>query len=244
MDDLILPDWPAPPCVKAVSTTRRGGLSKAPYDHFNLALHVGDDPDAVHANRKLLKQSLKLPAEPLWLNQIHSNQVIHSDQKGSCNDADAMIGLQPGTVCVVMTADCLPLLICDRSGSKVSAVHAGWRGLLAGIIERAIAALAIEPKELIAWLGPAIGPDAFEVDEPVISSFTNLDPAYEQAFSVNRPGHWLMDIYALAEMKLRRSGVQRISGGELCTASDASRFYSYRRDGRTGRMASLIWIDK
>lgn len=236
--ELILPDWPAPPQVHACTTTRLGGVSTGPYASLNLGNHVGDDPAHVTENRARLRRGLALPAEPLWLTQVHGIAV--TEGQGGC--ADASVAFAPGTVCTVLTADCLPLLLCDRAGTAVAAVHAGWRGLLAGVIEAAVARLGVPASELLVWLGPAIGPEAFEVGEEVRTAFVTEDAAAVVAFRPSPAGRWLADIYALARLRLARCGVNAVYGGELCTFSDARHFYSYRRDGITGRMASLIWL--
>ncbi|GAB4289831.1 MAG: peptidoglycan editing factor PgeF [Thiohalomonadaceae bacterium] len=236
--ELILPDWPAPSQVHACATTRLGGVSTGPYASLNLGDQVGDDPACVAENRARLRDELQLPAEPLWLTQVHG--VAVAEGRGGC--ADASVAFAPGTVCTVMTADCLPLLLCDRAGTRVAAVHAGWRGLLAGVIEAAVARLGVPAAELLVWLGPAIGPQAFEVGDEVRTAFTAEDTAATAAFRPSPGGRWLADIYALARLRLARCGVNVVHGGGLCTFSDAARFYSYRRDGVTGRMASLIWL--
>ncbi len=239
--ELLRPDWPAPPQVHACTTTRAGGVSVGPYATLNLAGHVGDDPVAVAENRARLRRALALPAEPRWLNQVHGVAVADAASRCEC-DADASVATAPGTVCVVMTADCLPLLLCDRTGTRVAAVHAGWRGLLNGVIEAAVARLGAAPGELLVWLGPAIGPQAFEVGEEVRSAFLAGDGAAAAAFAPSPQGRWLADIYALARRRLARLGIDAVYGGGLCTYSDAERFYSYRREHVTGRMASLIWL--
>lgn len=236
--ELILPDWPAPANVRACTTTRQGGVSAGPYASLNLGDHVGDDPAHVTENRARLRRELALPAEPLWLTQVHGIAV--AEGQGGC--ADASVAFAPGTVCTVMTADCLPLLLCDRAGTAVAAVHAGWRGLLAGVIEAAVARLRIPAAELLVWLGPAIGPQSFEVGEEVRTAFMAEDAAAAAAFRPAPGGRWLADLYALARLRLARCGITAVYGGGLCTFSDAARFYSYRRDGVTGRMASLIWL--
>lgn len=236
--DILLPNWPAPPAVRACATTRMGGVSTGPYASLNLGDHVGDDPAAVAENRARLCRALVLPAEPLWLTQVHGIAV--AEGQGGC--ADASVAFAAGTVCTVMTADCLPLLLCDRAGTRVAAVHAGWRGLLAGVIEAAVTRLDVPGEELLAWLGPAIGSDAFEVGEEVRVAFMTEDAGAAEAFRPSPAGRWLADIYALARRRLARCGVSAVYGGELCTYHDAERFYSYRRDGVTGRMASLIWL--
>ncbi|MDR0702731.1 MAG: peptidoglycan editing factor PgeF [Azoarcus sp.] len=244
-DGFILPDWPAPPAVRALVTTRLGGHSKAPYDSLNLGAHVGDDPAAVAANRALLRRHL--PAEPYWLEQVHGTAVALADggARRAPPRADAAVARAPGAVCAVMTADCLPVLFCDRDGAAVAAAHAGWRGLAAGVLEAAIAAMAMPPARIIAWLGPAIGPAAFEVGDDVRDAFLALDPGACAAFAARETsGKWLADLYALARRRLTRAGVSRIYGGGRCTSTETARFYSYRRDGATGRFASLVWLEK
>ncbi|EGV32915.1 Multi-copper polyphenol oxidoreductase, laccase [Thiorhodococcus drewsii AZ1] len=240
----ILPDWPAPANVRAVSTTRVGGLSCGPYASLNLADHVGDDSGAVERNRRRLVQSLNLPGEPCWLNQVHGCRVVGADADGA--DADASVATEPGAVCAVMTADCLPLLICDDRGTRVAAVHAGWRGLAGGVIESAIDAVGGAPERLLVWLGPAIGPDAFEVGPEVREAFVAGSPEAVDAFRSSAGGskdeRWLADLFTLARQRLARRGVRRVFGGGDCTLSQPERFFSYRRDGVTGRMASLIWL--
>ncbi len=250
MGRLILPDWPAPPQVKSLMTTRIGGVSAVPYASLNLGSHVQDDPSAVAANRALLRQML--PSEPAWLNQIHGTGVVEADIASGAPDADASFTRQPGTVCAVLTADCLPVLFCARDGSVVAAAHAGWRGLAAGVLEATLAAMDVSPGEVMAWMGGAIGSDAFEVGAEVRTPFIQSHPEATRAF-VRAPRHgidpsaspekWLADIYTLARIRLNASGVTAVYGGGLCTYTDAARFYSYRRDGQTGRMASLIWIE-
>lgn len=238
----ITPDWPAPATVRALSTTRIGGVSPAPFASLNLATHVGDHPEHVARNRALVRSQLALPQEPNWLDQVHGVRVIDPARE-SDRCADAATTSAPRTVCVVMTADCLPLLLCDRGGRSVGAAHAGWRGLAAGLLEQTVAAMQSPPDELIAWLGPAIGPDAFEVGSEVVEAFTRHDPNAAEAFQAHRPGHWLADLYQLARQRLTDAGVTAIFGGERCTFSEEELFFSYRRDGRSGRMASLIWLD-
>lgn len=246
---LLQPDWPAPANVHAWSTSRLQGVSDTPFQGLNLALHVGDSAEVVLQNRQHLVQVLALPREPLWLDQVHQQQVVNAAEW--INDealnrppqADASYSLQAGVVCVVMTADCLPLLICNRRGNKVAAVHAGWRGLAAGVIESTLTALQQPASELLVWLGPAIGFSAFEVGEEVRQAFIAEDVEASSAFKQNRPGHYLADIYSLARRRLQACGVQAIYGGDYCTFDDANHFYSYRRDGTTGRQASLVWFD-
>ncbi len=241
MTEVITPDWPAPSRVQALSTTRIGGFSLPPYDSFNLGDHVGDQPQAVIKNRQLLQQ-LGLPSSPYWLEQVHGCDVVEVGIESS-QIADASISCQPGKVLAIMTADCLPLLLCDKQGSCVAAVHAGWRGLLDGVIEAAIDKMSLPPAEIIAWMGPAIGPTAFEVGDEVFQTFAQRDPASADYFKDNRPGHKLADIYGLARQRLAAKGVAFIGGGQCCTVSDSARFFSYRRDGVTGRMATLIWLE-
>jgi len=238
--DCICPDWPAPAAVRACSTTRAGGVSGGPWRGLNLAGHVADDPAAVRENRHRLVAQLGLPGEPPWLEQVHGVTVRTPHAASDC--ADACFEDRPGRVCAVLTADCLPVLLCNTAGTRVAAAHAGWRGLLAGILEHAVAAFADPADQLLAWLGPAIGPAAFEVGDEVRAAFLAEDPASAAHFATGRPGHWHADLYGLARQRLARSGVDRVSGGGLCTFSDAERFFSYRRDGVTGRMASLIWL--
>ena len=239
--DWIVPDWPAPPGVRSLITTRNGGVSAGAYGSFNLGLRTGDDEAAVHANRQLLRAWL--PQEPKWLRQVHGAKVVVADGLAGLPEADASIARNAGTICAVMIADCMPVLLCDRSGSVVGIAHAGWRGLSSGVIENAVRETAVAPRELLAWLGPAIGPDAFEVGSEVREAFLNADPAAAEAFKPYRAGKWLADLFRLARQRLARCGVQQVFGGGLCTHRDAARFYSYRRDPVTGRMAALIWLD-
>lgn len=238
-NELIVPDWPAPSNVKALQTTRKGGFSRSPFDTFNLGAHVGDDPITVERNRQLLGD--QLPSEPVWLEQVHGVDVVQADSAGCVSRADASVTQRKNTVCVVMTADCLPILLCDRAGTAVGALHAGWRGLAGGVIETAVKAMATEPQNLLAWLGPAIGPQAFEVGDDVRQVFLSHDPDSAIAF-VEREAKYLADIYQLARQRLAALGVKHVYGGGYCTYDDAERFYSYRRDGRTGRMATMIWL--
>lgn len=240
MPDWLVPAWPAPANVRALQTLRYGGCSSAPWDGFNLGDHVGDSPDCVVANRAMLRQ--RLPAEPLWLKQMHGIAAVNADFEANFLEADAAYAHQPNRVCAVLTADCLPVLFCDRGGSVVAAAHAGWRGLLAGVLEATISKMGVSPQELLAWLGPAIGPSRFEVGDEVRAAFVAFDPAAANAFAGKSSGKWLANIYTLARQRLRTAGIQSISGGGFCTASDHERFFSYRREGVTGRMASLIWL--
>ena len=238
----IIPDWPAPVQVHALSTLRQGGVSNAPYDSLNLADHVGDDKQAVAANRKRLICAAALPSTPCWLKQVHGTNVIDAGYVAKVCTADASYTDKPGVVCTVLTADCLPLLLCDRHGRVVCAVHAGWRGLAGGVIEAAITALGLDTRDLLAWMGPAIGPDVFEVGDEVRRQFINIDNDSQEAFRPSPQGRWLADIYHLARLRLLKRGVQHIYGAKWCTLSDPERFYSYRRNGNTGRMATMIWM--
>lgn len=240
-DAWIVPDWPAPAHVKALSTTRAGGVGAAPFDSLNLGTHVGDDPAVVAANRALLRALL--PAEPCWLNQVHGTVVVDLATAHGVPDADGAVSRKPGAVCVVMTADCLPVLLCDRAGTVVGAAHAGWRGLQGGIIEATVKAMGVPAADIMAWLGPAIGPAAFEVGDEVKAAFVADCPAAAEAFRPAGPaGKWLADLYLLARQRLAALGVVSVSGGDACTCTEPGRFFSYRRDGRTGRMASLVWL--
>jgi polyphenol oxidase len=238
-ESLIIPDWPAPTRVRAIQTTRRGGHSAAPYDSLNFGMHVGDEAMTVAANRNLL--NTVVPSEPVWMEQVHGRNVILAEAAGCAPSADACITRAANAVCTVMTADCLPVFLCDDAGTVAGVVHAGWRGMAAGVIESTVVAMKTVPSSLMAWLGPAIGPQAFEVGAEVREVFLQLDPDSEFAFTP-RDGKYLADIYLLARQRLHALGITRISGGDFCTYSDADRFFSYRRDGRTGRMASLIWL--
>lgn len=239
---LLVPEWPAPATVRAVSTTRRGGGSLPPYDGFNLAGHVGDDPIRVAGNRRQLAAVLGLSTEPAWLEQVHGIHAVAAETVSAPVVADAAWTREPSRPCVVMTADCLPVLLCDRAGTVVAAAHAGWRGLAGGVIAATVARLEVPPTELLAWLGPAIGPDAFEVGEEVRAAFLALDAGNAACFRPSPVGRWLADLYELARRQLRGLGVSAVYGGEFCTFSEPERFFSYRRENRTGRMASLIWL--
>lgn len=238
---LLTPDWPAPPRVRALQTLRGGGCSPAPWDSFNLGDHVGDDPVRVAANRAALRR--RLPAAPAWLRQVHGTVAVDAAICPENAEADAAFARRPGVVCAVMTADCLPVLFCDRAGSVVAAAHAGWRGLAAGVLEATVAALGVPPGELLAWLGPAIGPAAFEVGDEVRAAFVAGDPAAAAAFAAQAPGKWLADLPQLARRRLLAAGVGWIGGGEMCTYADPDNYFSYRRDGVTGRMATLVWLE-
>jgi YfiH family protein len=229
--------------VRAVITTRDGGESLAPYHSLNLADHVEDDSAVVAKNRALLRESLKLPSEPMWLQQVHGCTVLEAGKGENGNCADASTTTVAGEICVVMTADCLPLLLCNRSGTQVAAVHAGWRGLADGVIEAAMAKFSEPGEELLAWLGPAIGPDEFEVGGEVRERFLAKNPSDEKAFIAKGSDKWLADIYALARTRLASANCGYVGGGDYCTVTESERFFSYRREGITGRMAALIWIE-
>jgi YfiH family protein len=242
LEHCIIPDWPAPKNVKSLQTTRNGGVSAAPYNTLNLSSNVGDVPLAVARNRMLLEPML--PSEPVWLKQVHGVIVVDAAQAGCWPEADASVSKHPGAVCVAMTADCLPVLLCDDQGTVVSAVHAGWRGLCDGVIEHAVRAMNLPSDTLMAWLGPAIGVNAFEVGDEVRTEFIAKGPQAATAFTPGTPGKWLTDIYQLARLRLNALGVTRIFGGGLCTYTDSTNFFSYRRDNVTGRMGTFIWLDK
>lgn len=246
--ELIRPDWPAPARVCAVSTMRGGGISVAPYDSLNLGMHVGDDADDVLANRGALVRAGGITTQPGWLDQVHGTVVADFDAADPDRQrvpptADAAVTQRPGRVCVIMTADCLPILLTDRAGSVVAAAHGGWRGLAAGIVEASVAAFrarGVAPADILAWLGPAIGPDAYEVGADVANVLGADDAA---ALTDGRPGHWQLDLYGLARTRLGGCGVEHVYGGDRCTFAESGRFFSYRRDGRCGRQASMIWIE-
>ena len=243
----LTPDWPAPATVRALSTLRTGGASGSPYASLNLGGHVGDDATAVEGNRRALRNAAGLPAEPAWLEQVHGTHVMDLDSPVPSSPSDAAVTRQPGRVCTILTADCLPVLLAGDAGDRVGAAHAGWRGLAAGVIEATVAALGAPPRQLLAWLGPAIGPRQFEVGAEVREEFlsragTGDTAADEAAFVPNARGRYMADLYALARGRLLRLGVERIYGGGECTYTDEARYFSHRRDGRTGRQATLIWL--
>lgn len=247
--ELMFPSWPAPRWVRAVCTTRRGGVGEPPFDKQNLAAHVGDDAGAVRDNRAMLKLALKLKRDPAWLEQVHGATVVraeHVAQKPGDPPpkADASVTSQDDHVCAVLVADCLPVLFCDRSGHRVAAAHAGWRGLSQGVLEATVAAMGVAPASVLAWFGPAIGPEKFEVGAEVREAFVATDPGAAVCFEpAADEGKHYADIFALAKRRLAAVGVTQVHGGGICTASDAESFFSHRRDGRTGRMAALIWMD-
>jgi polyphenol oxidase len=260
MSDWIVPDWPAPCNVKALFTTRNGGTGSSPspspspsplpspFASFNLGDHVGDDPLTVKQNRAVLRRLL--PGEPRWLKQVHGTTVVRVDEYDCAEPSsappmgDGAISRHPGNVCAVLVADCLPILLCDSAGTVVAVMHAGWRGLGEGVIERTVSAIGALPAPLIAWLGPAIGPNHFEVGEEVRQAFITHDKRSGAAFipHSSRKGKWFADLFLLARQRLLKAGVTEVYGGGICTFSDPSRFFSYRRDGNSGRMAGLIWL--
>lgn len=249
---IIQPDWNAAPHVQAAATCRYGGVSAAGYQSLNLATHVGDDPGLVSQNRRLLAAALDLPQAPCWIEQVHSPVIVCADDIDANAHGDVTVTAdgtwtdRPGVVCAVLTADCLPVLLCDAAGTRVAAVHAGWRGLAAGILGNALdvfTGAGIAAGQIRVWLGPAIGPAAYEVDAVVRDAFLKLEPSCQGSFMASRPGHWHFSLYAAARAILGARGVTDISGGALCTFSE-QRFYSYRRDNVCGRQATLIWIAK
>lgn len=241
----IKPNWPAPDHIQAYTTLRTGGTSKEPFDKFNLAQHVGDDPENVQTNRELLKTILKLPNEPIWLQQTHSTIALKASPENRDQEADASFTEEANQVCAVLTADCLPILLCDKPGTQVAAIHAGWRGLLNGVIESTLKALSIPTSEILVWLGPAIGPVHFEVGAEVRDQFIAHQAAAIDAFTPSPNDRWLANIFMLAQLRFLKHNITSVYGGDRCTYSDPLSFYSYRRDGaKTGRLASLIWISR
>ncbi|WP_342323979.1 purine nucleoside phosphorylase YfiH [Kosakonia sp. BYX6] len=242
MTKLILPDWPLPKGVAACSSTRIGGVSLPPYDSLNLGAHCGDNAEHVEENRKRLFAAGGFPSKPVWLEQVHGTDVLKlSGEPYVSKRADASYSNTPGAVCAVMTADCLPVLFCNRDGTEVAAAHAGWRGLCAGVLEETVACFADKPENLLAWLGPAIGPQAFEVGPEVRETFIAHDVQADSAFRPHGEKYFA-DIYQLARQRLASVGVEQVFGGEHCTFSQKDDFFSYRRDKTTGRMASFIWL--
>ncbi|WP_338803275.1 purine nucleoside phosphorylase YfiH [Xenorhabdus griffiniae] len=242
MTSLIFPDWPQPDNVGACSTTRLGGVSQSPYDSLNLGNHVGDVSEYVERNRTLLVEYAQLPQQPTWLEQVHGTRVITLDGQPLVNNqADAVYTNTPDQVCAVMTADCLPVLFCSISGDEVAAAHAGWRGLCAGVLENTVSRFSAKPDMIRAWLGPAIGPEKFEVGSEVRDAFIATNPDLKQAFT-SYGNKFLANIYLLAKLKLQSVGITEIFGGTACTVTGEKNFFSYRRDGNTGRMATLIWL--
>jgi YfiH family protein len=247
-------DWPAPPGVRALTTTRHGlGVSRAPFDAFNLGARCGDDPAAVAENRRQLLQALHLPSPPRWLRQVHGIDVARDpavvERIDDEPEADAAVTSTPGVVLAILTADCLPVVLTDRDGSEVAAAHAGWPGLSAGMLEATVAAMRTHAARLQAWIGPAAGPDRYEIGDEVRERFMAHDPRAASAFVATRPGHWRVDLFAIARMRLAEAGLDPacIHGGGVCTISDPQRFFSHRRStldgsGRSGRSATLAWI--
>jgi polyphenol oxidase len=249
---MIVPRWPAPTRVRSVFTLRGGGVSVAPYDSLNVGAHVGDDVNAVRENRRRIREGLRLPAEPVWLQQVHGCAVAELDVLEPASNAalepespraDAAVTSLAGRVCVIQVADCMPVLFAARDGSAVGAAHAGWRGLAGGVLEETVRKLGIPPTRLIAWLGPAIGRDHFEVGDDVRTAFVSRDAQAASAFVANARGRWQCDLYALARRRLAALGVGAVSGGGWCTYAEATRFFSFRRDGQCGRMSALIWLE-
>ena len=241
-------DWPAPPGVHAGTSLRNGpGQSPPPFDRFNLGLRCGDDPALARAHRQWLARQLRLPSEPHWLEQVHGTGVVRAlaaPVPGAPEPVvDAAVSAVPGVVLAVLTADCLPVVLAADDGREIGLAHAGWRGLAAGVLEATVGAMHTPPAALRAWLGPAAGPAAYEIGVEVFDAFTLGDPGAGSAFFATRPGHWRVDLFALARRRLAAAGVRRVHGGGLCTLGDPVRFYSHRRDGRSGRMATLAWID-
>ncbi|MGL5952669.1 MAG: purine nucleoside phosphorylase YfiH [Providencia rustigianii] len=243
MNTLIFPEWPQPKNISTCSTTRLGGVSQPPFDSLNLGDHVEDLPEAVSENRRRLEVLAQLPQQPVWLEQVHGTHVLHLNGEYIENrQADAVYTDKVGQVCAIMTADCLPVLFCSRDGKEVAAAHAGWRGLCDGVLENTVAQFKSPPHEIMVWLGPAIGPEKFEVGAEVKLAFINQSAELVEAF-VPHQDKYLANLYLLARKKLEAVGITSIYGGTFCTASEENRFFSYRREGKTGRMASLIWIN-
>jgi polyphenol oxidase len=241
---VLIPDWPAPARVRSAMTLRTGGVSAAPCDTLNLGTHVGDDPSAVMENRKRVRESLHLPSEPVWLEQVHGTSVLNLDEHSSATPAraDAATTRIVGKVCAIQVADCMPILLASSDGKVIGAAHAGWRGLAGGVLEATVAALAQPPGSLIAWLGPAISQPHFEVGDEVRAAFVETDSKAAAAFTRNARDRWQCDLYTLARQRLTALGIRHISGGGWCTYAESERFFSFRRDGRCGRMAALIWL--
>lgn len=240
----IRPDWPAPISVRSVSTTRLHGFSEPPYNGLNLGRRTGDDPGAVAHNHRYLVEAAGLPDDVVWLQQVHGTRVVAAHATESEPEADAVWTDCPNVPCGILTADCLPVLFCDRQGTRIAAAHAGWRGLSGGVLEATLDALAVPGEEVMAWLGPAIGPHRFEVGDEVRTAFLEADSGATDAFRQSRPGHWYADLYQLAKRRLQARGVDHIHGGGFCTHTDRERFFSFRRDGETGRMGTVIWLEQ
>ena len=242
--DLWLPaNWPAPEWIIAGTTTRTGGFSKTPYQSLNLATHVGDNINHVERNRKLVSDHLAMPSEPLWLTQEHGNIIVEPDNSTDNIKADGVYTRKEDLICVILTADCLPLLLCDRSGSEIAAIHIGWRGLGKNIIKIAVNKFTCDSRRILAWLGPCIETVHYEIDHNVYNWINSTLPGNEKFFTVTRKGHWLMDLCGIITRELKLLGIIHIHHSDYCTFSGATRFYSHRREGVTGRMASMIWID-
>jgi YfiH family protein len=237
----IAPEWPAPPCVRAFVTTRAGGVSEGEYASMNLGASSGDDAANVARNRDIVRAHL--PADPFFLAQVHGNAVADPSSPADRPKADAAVTGAKGRVCVVLTADCMPVFLASRDGSRVGVAHAGWRGLAAGVLENTVAAIGGDPGEVLAWMGPAIGPDAFEVGPEVREAFVAVDAGADAAFRAHRPGKFMADLYALARGRLARAGVREVHGGGFCTYHEQDRFFSYRRAQKSGRMGAFIWIE-
>lgn len=234
-------DWPAPKSVVAGTTLRQGGVSTGTCESLNLAAHVGDEPARVEENRRRLVEHLRLPADPVWLDQVHGTRVARADTAEGSPVADGLMTSRSGVVCAVLTADCLPVVLAAADGGEVAVAHAGWRGLAAGILESAIAAMTGEPADLLAWLGPAISQAAFEVGNEVRDAFLAKDAGAAECFRANERGRWQADLYGLAARRLEGAGVRRVHGGGRCTYAESEAFFSYRRDGQCGRMATLVY---
>jgi YfiH family protein len=238
----LIPDWPAPPAVRALVTTRAGGVSRGCFAALNLGTQVGDEPAAVEHNRAILRRLL--PADPVWLQQVHGVAVVAAESAGELAQADGAVARTARCVCAVLTADCLPVLLAHRGGAVVGIAHAGWRGLAAGVIEATLARMAVPAREVMAWLGPAIGARAYEVGRDVYDAFVGRDPALAAALEPRSGGKFRADLCAAARRRLAATGVLEVYGGGFCTYTDSTRFFSYRRERATGRFASLIWIDR
>ena len=245
-ESVLRADWPAPAGVHAITTLRGpAGSSAAPFDRFDMGLRNGDDPAVVAGNRALLAEGLGLPSAPRWLRQVHGSRVAIEPRADDEDEADAAVTVAPGTVLAILTADCLPVVFCSSDGRVIAAAHAGWRGLASGVLEATVDAMDVPPDTLLAWLGPAAGPRSYEVGAEVHDAFVGRDQQAAAAFAPTRPGHWCVDLYALARQRLHTAGLdpRTIHGGGLDTIADPARFYSHRRDHHTGRMATLVWKD-
>ena len=242
MLEIIKPDWPAPKNIVAFTTTRTGGVSTDACSSLNLGNRNADSAENIAANRKILRTAMQLPNEPYWINQTHSTIAITIDHDYKITEADASFTTETNCICVVNTADCLPLLVCDREGTAVAAIHAGWRGLLDGVIENTLDLFTQTPDEILVWLGPAIGPEVYEVGDEVRTQFIEHDPQAELAFKPSPNERWLMNIYLLARQRINKKGITAIYGGEFCTYTQNDQFFSHRRDSKTGRQCSLIYL--